>query len=123
MLSVGWTVLREERGGASTLFFYLLIHLAGLFDRFGLRRFSNWVRRLVSIQRVELQLSRFLRTDFRFVTTEAGGCAIDIDKESEYDALQARYEEWRAAQDRRAEELYGPLSLPDKASRDEGDGP
>ena len=116
MLSLGWRLLTEERGGPTTLFFFLVIHIAGLADRIGLRWLSDLFRVIVSFERVERTLSWLLKTDFRFVVTEAGGCAVDIDKEPEYDALKAHFEEWYKAQRDVAERLYGPLPLPERTS-------
>ena len=64
---------------------------------------------------MERGCSDLLRTEFRFVVTEIGGCAIDIDTEHEYDVASQRYREWREAQDAVAERRYGPLPLPARA--------
>ena len=108
---LAWTILRSEQGGIRIVFLYLLIHLAGVANRHGLRGVANLVRRFVSMASVERSISSLLRTQYRFVITEAGGCAIDIDKEDEYDAATQRFDEWFAAQAEKAERLYGPLSL------------
>jgi hypothetical protein len=50
-----------------------------------------------------------LRADFRFAVTDIGGCAVDIDKEQDYDVAKLAFEPWRAAQQERAERLYGRL--------------
>ena len=112
MLALGWRVLAVTRGGFAVLFFYGLMHLAGLADRCGLRALADWIRTYVSLERTEKILARMLQTTFRFVTTEVGGCAIDVDDEHEYDVVRARFEEWSAAQAARAEQLYGPVPLP-----------
>jgi hypothetical protein len=70
----------------------------------------------VPTSRVEDCLSRLLRGSFRLVITSCGGCAIDIDKEDEYDAALARYDEWSASQRDRAAKLYGPPALPERAT-------
>ena len=41
-------------------------------------------------EQVEAAISSLLRTDYGFVVTEAGGCAVDIDSEEELDAARAR---------------------------------
>jgi hypothetical protein len=117
MASLAWRLLLIERGGPSTVFFFGIIHLAGFVDRIGLRWLSDLLRPLVSLERVERHLSRLLKAEFRFVITDAGGCAIDIDKESEYDAVCGRFDEWRKQQRDRAEQLYGPPALPDSTPR------
>jgi hypothetical protein len=93
------------------------MHVASFADRWGLGRLSDRIRHTVSIPRVESVIGRLLRTDFRFVVTEIGGCAIDIDKEPEYDAVRARFSEWREEQQARAAEILG-RSLSESA----GDG-
>jgi len=112
IIRLAWTILRSEQGGARIMFLYLLIHLAGVANRHGLRWLSNLVRRFASMSAVERSISSLLRTQYRFVITEAGGCAVDIDKEDEYDAATQRFDEWSAAQTEKAERLYGPLPLP-----------
>ena len=66
--------------------------------------------------RVEEALGGLLRTRFRFVTTEVGGCAVDIDNEEDYETAKLRYQEWRGQQEETAERLHGPLPLPPAAS-------
>jgi hypothetical protein len=80
------------------------------------------VRRWIPIARVERCCSDLLRTEFRLVVTEIGGCAIDVDTECEYDVASQRYREWREAQDALAERRYGPLPLPARAGRAGGEG-
>jgi GTP:adenosylcobinamide-phosphate guanylyltransferase len=109
---LAWTILRSEQGGLQILFLYLLIHLAGVANRHGFRRIADVFRRFVSREAVERAISSLLRTDYRFVITEAGGCAVDVDKESEFDVAELRFDEWSATQAEKAERLYGPPALP-----------
>jgi GTP:adenosylcobinamide-phosphate guanylyltransferase len=112
MLAIAWRILVVTRGGLAVAFFYALMHLAGLADRWGLRAVADWLRIPLSLQRTENIVGRLLQTSFSFVITEVGGCAIDVDNEQEYDAVVARFEEWSAAQAARAESLHGPAPLP-----------
>jgi GTP:adenosylcobinamide-phosphate guanylyltransferase len=109
---LAWTILRSEQGGWQILFLYLLIHLASIANRRGFQRIADFFRRFVPMEAVERAVSSLLRADFRFVTTEAGGCAVDVDKESEFDVAELRFDEWSAAQAEKAERLYGPPALP-----------
>ena len=102
---LAWTILRSEHGGFQILFLYLLIHLASVADRRGFQKIADGVRRFVSMGAVERAISSLLRTDYRFVITEAGGCAVDVDKECEFDVAELRFDEWSAAQAERAERL------------------
>jgi GTP:adenosylcobinamide-phosphate guanylyltransferase len=106
---LAWTLVRSEQGGLTVLAFYLLLQAASVAHRLGWGRLADFFRRLVPIGRVEDTCSGLLRTRFRFVATEIGGCAVDIDNEHDYDAALQRYPEWIAAQGERAERLYGPL--------------
>jgi hypothetical protein len=121
IIRLAWTLLTSERGGLRVLNCYAFMHMAGLADRWGFRRLANRVRRWISVARVERGCSDLLRTEFRFVVTEIGGCAIDVDTELEYDVASQRYREWREAQDAAAERRYGPLPLPERAGRDGGE--
>lgn len=116
MIGLGWRILRVESGGLRIAFFYLLLHLASLLDRAGLRRTADRIRSWVPTSRVEDCVSTLLGGSFRLVITNCGGCAVDIDKEEEYEAALARYDEWRESQRVRAEALYGPPALPEKAA-------
>ncbi|MBW2274400.1 MAG: nucleotidyltransferase family protein [Deltaproteobacteria bacterium] len=106
-----------QKGGFVVALFYFLMHLGGLADRKGYRGLADWMRRAVTLAHTERVLSRILDTRFRFLVTEVGGCAIDVDTEADYDAVRARFEEWSQQQDRRAAELVGPLPLPAEAAR------
>lgn len=111
MMGLAWRLLRSERGGLSILFAFLSLHLAGLADRWHLRRFADALRQNVSVGRVERGISQLLDTRFRFITIEAGGAALDIDTPAEYDAVVERFREWRELQEELAEKLYGPVAI------------
>lgn len=108
MLSLGFRLLTHQGGGVRVVFWYSLIHLGGLADRWGWKRVADWLRTANALRRTEAAVSRLLQTRFRFVVTHVGGCAIDVDTEEEYDAVRARFAEWRAAQAARAEALSSP---------------
>ncbi len=111
MASLAWNLFWSQAGGPVIVFLYGLMHLAGMADRWKLRGLADFVRRFVTLEVNERVVGRMLGTDFRFLVTEAGGCAIDIDTEAEYDVAQIRFFEWRDMQAARAEEIYGPLQL------------
>lgn len=115
MVKLGWTLLRAEGGGLAVLYYYGLMHLAGVADRRGWRRMADWLRARIPMSRIEAGCSKLLRTQFRFVVTEGGGCAVDIDNEPDYEAAAALFECWQEQQRARVEALYGPLPLPDRA--------
>jgi hypothetical protein len=105
MAAIGFKLLANRSGGARVFFFYLLIHLGGLADRWRFRRLADWFRRVNTLARTEESLSRILRTRFCFVITEGGGCAVDVDTEREYDVVKARFREWSEAQRTRVRAL------------------
>jgi hypothetical protein len=121
ILGIAWTLLTSERGGLRVLGYFALMHLAGVADRWGLRRLADRVRRWIPLARVERSCSDLLRAEIRFVVTEIGGCAIDVDTEREYDVASQRYREWREGQEALAERRYGPLPLPARAGRAGGE--
>lgn len=118
MLGLAWRLLFSETAGIQVALYFLLLHVAGLADRWRLRRLADFLRGYLTLERVERMLSRMLDTRFGFVITEVGGCAIDVDTEEEFDAVCERYKEWRALQEERALQLYG--ALPEAAARDGG---
>jgi hypothetical protein len=116
---LAWRLLRTEHGGLGVLWYYALMHLAGVLDRRGYGRLADRVRHWIPIARIERGITALLRGDFRFVVTEGGGCAVDIDNEHDYDVAALRYEDWRKDQRARVEQLYGPLPLSAGAPRAE----
>ena len=96
-------------GGPRIFFLYMVMHVAGMVDRWGFRRLADRMRSAVSMARIERTISGILGTRFRFLVTQAGGCAVDVDTEHEYDVVCARFDEFWASQQSRAEEFYGPV--------------
>jgi GTP:adenosylcobinamide-phosphate guanylyltransferase len=111
ILALGWRILVRRGGGGSVLLAYGLMHLAGVLDRRGFRRLADWLRVWLDMPRIERACGRLLDTKFRFVITEAGGSAVDIDSDEDYEIACARYEEWWPTQQRKAQAVYGPLQL------------
>jgi hypothetical protein len=117
ILSLAWRLLTGESGGLRVVWYFALMHVAGLADRRGLRRVADAIRRWIPMPRIERGCSDLLGTDFRFVVTEVGGCALDIDNEHDLDVSETCFERWRAAQAERAERLHGPLPIAPRAER------
>ncbi len=109
---LGLAIRLLRAGGLRILFYYALMHVAGLADRSGLRTLADWLRHFIPMARVEATLGSLIHASVRFVVTDVGGCAVDIDNEHDCDAARARFAEWRKQQEVRAETLYGPLLLP-----------
>jgi GTP:adenosylcobinamide-phosphate guanylyltransferase len=108
ILKLAWRLLSSERGGIAIVFYYALMHLAGLANRHGLRRLADFVRRFIPIARIERGCGDLLGTRFRFAVTEIGGCGVDIDNEHDFEVARERYSEWKKAQSERAQALWGP---------------
>jgi len=96
-----------SRGGAAIVFFYLIMHVGGYFDRKGWTGLADAVRQLVTLKVNEWGIGRLMACDFRFVVSDIGGCAIDVDTEEEYDLVNARFEEWSEASHRQIESELG----------------
>ena len=116
-LALAWRILSDQGGGARVLFYYALMHLAGLLDRRGMRRLADAVRRSISVERVERACGALLRGSFRFVVTGIGGCALDVDNEHDLDVARQRFADWQRELARVAEVQQGPLPLPAEAGR------
>jgi hypothetical protein len=110
--ALAWQLVRRDGGGLVVLWYYLLMHLASLTERRGWVRLSNLLRRWIPLERIERGVSRLLRSSFRLIITDVGGCAVDIDNEEDFEVARACYDGWQKAQTERGEQLYGPLPLP-----------
>lgn len=108
ILRMAWKVLHAEEGSLVLIFYFLLAHLALIFDRLRWAWLAQKIRARISMHDYEAAFSRLLRAPFRMVVTQVGGCGIDIDDEADLDAARARYAEWRAQQTQLAETLHGP---------------
>ncbi len=118
--ALAWGLLTSQQGGFRTLFYYGLMHLAGFSDRMGLARLADRIRSWIPIARIERGVSSLLQASFRFVVTDVGGAAVDIDNEHDYDVARRRYGEWTKAQTERAEQMYG--GLPPTGETESGKG-
>jgi hypothetical protein len=111
ILGLAWRLLRSERGGLGVLAYYLLMHLAGFLDRRGFRRLADALRRMIPTARIERGVGSLLRASFRLIVTQAGGSALDIDTEEDFDIAKLRYESWWKAQRERAAHVHGSAAL------------
>jgi hypothetical protein len=108
MVGLG-SILLFQKGGLAIVFFYLIMHFGGLADRWGWKRVAHWISRGISLRRNEWGISKLLDCRFRFVVSEVGGCAIDVDTEEEYDQVQANFEVWTKQENARASAMLGPI--------------
>jgi len=121
MAALAWKVFFSRAAGPMIVVFYAIMHLAGLADRWKLRGLADRLRGWVSLRRNEEVIGRLLNARFAFVETRAGGCAVDVDTEREYDAVRLHFETWQRDQRARAEALYGSLeSEPESESSPPG---
>ena len=118
IVGLAWRLLRGERGGFGVLWYFLLMHVAGLTDRWGLTFAADALRRLIPTARIERGVSSLLGGSFRLIVTEAGGCAADIDTEADLDAARLCFDVWGKAQRERAARLYRALPPPSAGSRE-----
>jgi GTP:adenosylcobinamide-phosphate guanylyltransferase len=124
ILGLAWTLLVSETGGLGVLYYYALMHVAGLADRRGWRRLADWIRRFIPTARIEKGCSGLLDTDFAFVVTDIGGCAVDIDNEHDYQIACENFERWYADQLRVGESRHPRLvaGSHDRAGDSKGSG-
>lgn len=111
-LGLAWRLFMDRGGGFRVIFYYALMHLAGVLDRHGMRRLADGVRRFIGLRRVERACGALLRASFRFVDTGVGGCALDIDNEHDLDVANQRFAEFEHLLTQIAERTHGVLPLP-----------
>ena len=95
-------ILRKEFRNLWVLWFYLLMHLAGVLERRGHARASDWVRARVSLATVERGLGNLLSTRVRTAITTLGGAALDIDNDPDLAAAEKMIGPWKVMQLRAA---------------------
>ena len=93
-------VVRKEFRNLWVLSYYVLMHLAGLFDRHGFERAANVVRRRVGLRGVERGIGALLQTRFTTVVTGLGGAALDVDNADDLEVVGKNLERWKAYQTR-----------------------
>jgi hypothetical protein len=94
---------------------YGLMHLAGVLDRWGMRRVADAVRRAGCRSSASSVPAGAAAASFRFVVTGIGGCALDVDNEHDLDVARLRFSAWERELTRLAESQQGPLPLPAEA--------
>jgi len=103
MLRLAWRVLTRELRNLWVLGFYLVMHVAGVLQRRGHRRLSDFVRRFAALPTVERGMSDLLRTRVLCVTTGLGGAALDIDNAEDLEVAERMFGRWKREQLARAE--------------------
>lgn len=109
MFTLTVRLLLSRMGGFKIALLFGVMHLAGVADRYGWRSLARVLSRLVTLDINRVTIAKILDTRFAFAITEGGGCALDVDTEEEYDAICARYEDWRRDQQDRVAKIYGVL--------------
>lgn len=117
MFTLTMRLLMSRVGGLKIAVLFGFMHLAGIADRNGYPRWARLLARPVTLEINRVTISKILDTRMVFAITEAGGCALDVDTEEEYDTICARFDDWREAQRVRAEKLYGPIPARLEATR------
>lgn len=103
MLNITWGLARMPRGAFGLVWLFLKVHVAAYFHRRGSYGISNWIRKFITMEQCANAMGLGIQSSLRYVVTELGGCAIDIDTEHDYLAVRARYDEWIEVQETRAE--------------------
>jgi GTP:adenosylcobinamide-phosphate guanylyltransferase len=99
-LRLAWRILSREFRNLWVLFFFLLLHIGGVLDRRGYKRAADLLSSWVSLQAVERGMGAMLRTKLRFIVTEFGGAAIDIDNEADLAVAEKMLDRWKEMQAR-----------------------
>jgi len=96
MLAMMGQILRMAWRAPSAPFTYVGMQLARMLGEAGWRRSSAWLQKCFPFAHLERSISRILDLRFRMVVTHLGGAALDVDNDSDFAAICARFEEWRA---------------------------
>jgi hypothetical protein len=90
---------RTERW-ARALSLYLLAQGAVFSSEIGWSALAAFFRRRLPLDRVEREVSCFLKARFKAVETTIGGAALDVDDEETYRTISLHFKEWRGALER-----------------------
>jgi GTP:adenosylcobinamide-phosphate guanylyltransferase len=107
MLRLAWRVLSREWRNLWVLGFYLVMHVAGVLQRRGYRRLSDWVRQFAALPTVERGMSDLLQTRVLCTTTGLGGAALDIDNSEDLEVAERMFARWKREQQARAGLQHG----------------
>jgi GTP:adenosylcobinamide-phosphate guanylyltransferase len=107
MLRLAWRVLSREWRNLWVLGFYLVMHVAGVLQRRGYRRLSDWVRRFAALPTVERGMSDLLQTRVRCAITTLAGAALDIDNAEDLEVAEQMFARWKRDQLARAGLAHG----------------
>ena len=105
MARLGWVILNKEEGGWGTLGNLLLMQLSLTSERLHLGFLRDFFRNRTALDSVTDCISRLLKTRFTVARTTLGGAALDVDCESDYEAIEERFSEWMDHQREKAEKL------------------
>ena len=78
--------------------YYLILHANLFMARVGLEWMTRPLRRLVSVRDAEIILGDMIGCRLKIIETDAVGSTLDIDKESDYLAMTAMFDQWRMSQ-------------------------
>lgn len=81
-----------------SLAIYFLMQISMFLRFIKLGKLNIITRRFTPLDAVAAAGSRILGTRFGFAFTNRGGAALDIDNESDYEAMKSRYFEWKQMQ-------------------------
>lgn len=101
-LRLAWRGITREFLNLWLLFFYAVLHLAGVLDRRGHRLAADRIRRWIPLATAERGVGRLLRTRFCTVQTEFGGAALDVDNDADLLTVEKMFGQWKARQVRLA---------------------
>ena len=94
VLQTLWDFMVAERMGPGPVGFFVYLEFLVLLRHLRLHRWVDRLRKFASRQRVAEHTSKLLGARVAIVETRIGGCAIDIDSDEDYRAVEQRYSEW-----------------------------
>ncbi len=81
--------------GLKTIFIYGVLELSLLFRHLGWKGVEKMTKSLVPQSAIRFIASKMLKTRIDIVPTTMGGCAIDVDNETDYETIRLRFREWK----------------------------
>lgn len=95
MIKILFDIIFVQRCGVGAIFSYIILEIALLLEYLGFSELAKITKNIVPQSKMRLHAARLLKTRIDIVQTTVGGCALDVDNETDFETIRQRYREWK----------------------------